>query len=123
MIEQPRIDELLDAVTGWLAKDGGGPTEAFHRKVAANALSIVTREVRQAPAAEAAAVARMAVILGRDASYAELNAALSDALRDGAVSADDPAVFDHLRRTALAALAIDQPCYRHELPAPKDMQP
>jgi hypothetical protein len=90
--------------------------------VAANALGIVSRELAQWPAAEAAAVARMQAFLGRDGDYETLNAALAEALRDGSVSADDPAVFDHLRRTTLATLAIDQPRYRHELAAPKDSQ-
>ena len=119
MIEGPRKGELLEATLAWL---DGAPTSAdgFHRKVAANALGIVSRELAQWPAAAAAAVARMQAILGRDGDYATLNAALAEGLRDGSVSGEDPAVFDHLRRTALAALAIDQPRYRHELTELKD---
>lgn len=121
MIEGPRKEELLEATVAWLET---APTSAdgFHRKVAANALGIVSRELAQWPAAEAAAVARMQAILGRDGDYATLNAALAEALRDGSVSGDDPATFDHLRRSALDTLAIDQPRYRHELAAPKDSQ-
>lgn len=114
MIEGPSRDELLQATTAWL-EDATAPIEAFHRKVAANALGMVSRELAQWPAAEAAAVARMQAILGREGDYATLNAALAEALRDETVSAEDPAVFDHLRRTALDMLAIDQPRYRHEL--------
>ncbi len=121
MIEGPRKDELLAATIAWLE---GAPTSAdgFHRKVAANALGIVSRELAQWPAVEAAAVARMRAILGVDGDYVMLNAALAQGLRDGSVSADDPAVFDHLRRMALDTLAIDQPRYRHELAAPKDIR-
>lgn len=121
MIEGPRKDELLEATLAWL---DGAPTSAdgFHRKVAANALGIVSRELAQWPAAEAAAVARMQAILGRDGDYATLNTALAVALRDGSVNGDDAAVFDHLRRTALDTLAIDQPRYRHELTSAKDIQ-
>ncbi|HUH10915.1 MAG TPA: DUF6285 domain-containing protein [Brevundimonas sp.] len=121
MIEGPRKDELLAATTAWLE---GAPTSAdgFHRKVAANALGIVSRELAQWPAAEAAAVARMQTILGRDGDYETLNTALAEALRAGTVSGEDLLVFDHLRRTALDTLAIDQPRYRHELAAPKDIQ-
>ena len=121
MIEGPRKDELLEATIAWLEM---APTSAdgFHRKVAANALGIVSRELAQWPAAEVAAVARIQAILGRAGDYAALNAALAVALRDGSVSGDDPAVFDHLRRTALDTLAIDQPRYRHELTTPKDIQ-
>ena len=114
MIEGPRKEELVEAAIAWL-EDASAPVEGFHRKVAANALGIVRRELMQWPAAEAAAVARMGAILGREGDYATLNVALAEALRQGAVSAEDPAVFDHLRRTALDTLAIDQPRYRHEL--------
>lgn len=119
MIEGPRKDELLEATAAWL-NDAASLAEGFHRKVAANALGIVTRELTQWPAAEAAAVARMQAILGRDGDYAALNLALAEALRDGTVSADDAVVFDHLRRTALDMLAVDQPRYRHELAAPQE---
>ena len=121
MTEGPRKDELLEATVAWL-ETAATSADGFHRKVAANALGIVSRELAQWPATEAAAVARMRTILGRDGDYAALNAALADALRDGSVSGDDPAVFDHLRRMALDTLAIDQPRYRHELAAPKDSQ-
>lgn len=119
MIEGPRKEELVEATVAWL---GSSPTSAdgFHRKVAANAVGIVSRELTQWPVAEAAAVARMRTILSRDGGYAVLNAALAEGLRDGTVSGDDPLVFDHLRRTALDILAIDQPRYRHELASPKD---
>ncbi|MNT74982.1 hypothetical protein D3C72_2138410 [compost metagenome] len=90
--------------------------------MAANALGIVSRELAQWPAAEAAAVARMRTILGRDGDYETLNAALAEALRAGTVSGEDLLVFDHLRRLALDTLAIDQPRYRHELTAAKDIQ-
>ncbi len=121
MIEGPRKEELLEATAAWL-EDAAAPVEGFHRKVAANALGIVSRELAQWPAAEAAAVARMRVIVGRDGDYATLNVVLAQALREGTVSAEDPAVFDHLRRTALDMLAIDQPRYRHELAAPKELE-
>ena len=119
MIEGPRKEELVEATVAWL---GSPPTSAdgFHRKVAANALGIVSRELEQWPVAEAAAVARMRTILGRDGDYTALNLALAEALRAGTVSADDPAVFDHLRCTVLDTLAIDQPRYRHELAAPRE---
>lgn len=122
MIEGPRKDELLEATLAWLE---GAQTSAdgFHRKVAANALGIVSRELAQWPDVEAAAVARMQAILGHEGDYATLNTALAEALRDGSVNGGDAAVFEHLRRTTLDTLAIDQPRYRHELTAPKEVQP
>lgn len=114
MIEGPTREELVKATIGWL-NDTSAPVSGFHRKVAANALGIVAREMDQWPAAEAAAVQRMQAILGREGDYKTLNADLTQALRDGLMDASDLAVFDHLRRTALDMLAVDQPRYRHEL--------
>lgn len=114
MIEGPTREELVKATVGWL-NDTSAPVSGFHRKVAANALGIVAREMEQWPAAEAAAVQRMQAILGREGNYKTLNADLARALREGSVDGNDPAVFEHLRRSALDMLAIDQPRYRHEL--------
>ena len=110
----PSKEELVKAVRGWLE---GEPTAAdgFHRKVAANALGIVERELLQWPEAQAQAVARMSDILGHSGDFDALNDALAEAIRTGAIDASQPKVFAHLKQTALDMLAVDQPRYRHEL--------
>lgn len=110
----PTKEELVRAVRGWME---GEPTTAdgFHRKVAANAMGIVERELTLWPAAEARAIERMSAILGERGSYDALNDALAEAIRSGAVDAMSPPVFAHLKQTALDMLAVDQPRYRHEL--------
>ncbi len=119
MIEGPNRAELLKATIDWL-DDNTAAVSGFHRKVAANALGIVTRELAQWPDAENEAVQRMQAILGREGDYTTLNAALASALREGTLDGENPVVFDHLRRTVLDMLAVDQPRYRHELSTGRD---
>lgn len=110
----PTKEELVKAVSGWLSGEPT-PADGFHRKVAANAMGIVERELALWPACEAAAIARMSAILGETGDYDSLNEALASAILNGGVNASDPKVFEHLKQTALDMLAIDQPRYRHSL--------
>lgn len=114
MITHPTPEQLVSGVAAALPVDGSTPT-VFAMRVAKNALEIAARDLAQGPAAEAAAAARIAALLGREGDYPTLNAALVVAIRDGVVAPDDPALLDHLAATALAMLAIDQPRYAHEL--------
>lgn len=110
----PTKEELVKAVSGWLSGEPT-PADGFHRKVAANAMGIIERELALWPACEAAAIARMSAILGEAGDYDTLNDALAEAIRDGVVNASDPKVLAHLKQTALDMLAVDQPRYRHSL--------
>ncbi|MEG1453792.1 DUF6285 domain-containing protein [Brevundimonas sp.] len=110
----PTKEELVKAVSGWLSGEPT-PADGFHRKVAANAMGIVERELALWPACEAGAIARMSAILGETGDYDSLNEALASAIRNGVVNASDPKVFEHLKQTALDMLAVDQPRYRHSL--------
>jgi len=108
----PSARDLLGAVSAWLGKDA--PASRFDRAVAANALGMVERELLLRAEADAAASARIAALLGNGADQD----ALVQAIRSGALPPDDPALLEHLRLTALDALAIDQPRYVHALAEP-----
>jgi len=113
MQEMPDLGELLEAVRGFLAEareelDGH---RGFHALVAANVVDIARRELALAPAAEAAEAGRLRTLLGRDGEPAELNRALCDAIRDGRLAIDDAGLLEHLERSTLDRLAIDQPAY------------
>ena len=114
MMTGPTKHELVVATRGWLDAQ---PTSAdgFHRKVAANALGIVERELTQWPAQEALATARLRAILKQDGDFETLSGLLATAIGSGKISAETPEVFEHLKMTALAMLAVDQPRYRHGL--------
>jgi hypothetical protein len=80
--------------------------------VAANAVDLVAREMRDGGAADAAAAARLQALLQRAAGDAgTLEAELCQRLKSGDADPADPALRAHLWATTLDKLAIDQPGY------------
>jgi Domain of unknown function (DUF6285) len=95
-------DELLPKLDG---------RSAFQARVAANALDIVTRELEQAPAVNAEESARLYRLLGETGDLHALNWALCRRISAGEMTIATPGLLDHLWRTTLDKLAIDQPNY------------
>jgi hypothetical protein len=91
-----------------LALDG---RVAFHTRVAVNALRTVERELRSGPDVVAAERARLRELTGSDADLHTQNALLASRIRGGELSIEDKAVRDHLIRSVLSRLAIDNPGY------------
>lgn len=123
MLDRPAGPDLLQAVAR-LLRDTLLPQlpahAAFQARVAANALDLASREWQLAPAAQAAAQARLRALLGQDGPIQTLEAELCSRIADGRVAADDPALLAHLWAGTLDRLAIDQPAYapyRHEITA------
>jgi hypothetical protein len=114
MREQPSGPELLDAVSEFLRGEVipqlSGRT-AFHARVAVNVLQIVRREMSQAPRAEAEEASRLRALLSQEGEAADLAKALCERIAGGGFEADEPRLIDHLWKTTLATLAIDQPSY------------
>jgi hypothetical protein len=113
MITHPTAQELVAGVAAWLPIDGSAGV--FGLRVARNALEIAARDMAMSPAADLRASERMRALLGRDGTRDELDMALVEAIRSGAIAADDPALVAHLRACALDTIAIDQPKYAHTL--------
>jgi hypothetical protein len=116
VITHPKPEELTEAVGRWIeeVRPGLDPRNQFLARVAANALAAVTRELTLGEAAKAAAVHRLAPILGHGGSYEALNRELCEKIRLGEISSETPGLFAALRADVLDQLAIDQPNYRHE---------
>src|SRR3984885_635398 len=99
--DRPTAAELLAAITDFLreeatpALDKAEPRLGFQMRVAANALAILEREARLGPAADAREYARLAKLLGRDGSLADLNRELSRQLREGKRDERDAALMEH----------------------------
>uniref|UniRef100_UPI0037C96303 DUF6285 domain-containing protein n=1 Tax=Phenylobacterium sp. TaxID=1871053 RepID=UPI0037C96303 len=104
MITHPTANELVASVALWLEqiRPTLDPRNAFLARVAGNALATVGRELADGAAAEAEAeaVSLMSGLLGRSGTHAELNAALCEAIRTGAMSVETPGLLDALTTMA-----------------------
>ena len=109
--DRPTAAELVAAVAEFLdgevrpALDG---RLAFHAKVAVNALRIVERELGADLAGEHA---RLRALTGADGDLHELNTLLAQRIRNGELSIEDESLRDHLVRSVLTRLAVDNPGY------------
>ena len=113
MIEHPRADELVEAVSKWIdsVRPTLGPRDAFLARVAVNVLGVVKRELTLGPAAKAAATRRFGELLGQDGDFAALNSALCEAIRKGEMDVSTPGLLEALKATIVEQIAIDQPNY------------
>lgn len=81
----------------------------FNVRVAVNVLATAERELRLSPAASATAADRLTGLVGPEGSLDEKNRRLAQAIRYRTIAADDPELLDHLRRTIIDALRINNP--------------
>jgi len=107
----------------------------FKTRVIVNVLAQVQRELEQGPALRAAEAAGLRALLGEqssgvagatppgtgdrpgtvdEAALAAQNRELARRIRAGAVDADDPALIEHLRRTTVGALRLNNPKWLRE---------
>ncbi|HVR28633.1 MAG TPA: DUF6285 domain-containing protein [Thermoanaerobaculia bacterium] len=114
MQDRPTLRELLDAAEDYLRTDLRPQLEghaAFHTLVTANVLAIVKRELDGFETWNAAELERLRAILGGEGGLHELNVELCRRIRAGEIPIDDPRLLDHLIRSTLAKVAIDNPRY------------
>jgi len=111
---RPTPKELLEAVTEFL-EDRVMPKldkhTAFHTRVAVNVLGILRREMEHGPRLDAEELARLKGLLGREGTLEELNAELCDQIRTGNLGHRDQDLMEHLFRTTMGKVSIDQPNY------------
>jgi hypothetical protein len=114
MMDQPSMRELVEAVRDFLEQKAmpelKGHT-AFHARVAANALSIVARELEQGLGSAQDELGRLRALLGHDGTLEDLNRELCRRIRAGDVTLETPGLADHLTITTREKVAIDQPNY------------
>jgi hypothetical protein len=113
-LDLPRVDELLESVSGYLrsevvpAMDG---RTGFLARVAANSLDIVGREMEHGAEARRLEAERLRNLLGVDLPLGELRLLLAEGLRDGTIAVDADGLVEHLRQTVVNQVLIDQPTY------------
>ncbi|MDW3099703.1 MAG: DUF6285 domain-containing protein [Alphaproteobacteria bacterium] len=114
MQDQPAAHDLVTAVREFLEKVAMPKLEghdAFHARVAANALAIVERELAIAPSDNAQESERLEGLLGHGGMLQDLNEELCTEIREGRITLETPHLADHLWATTLTKLSIDQPRY------------
>jgi hypothetical protein len=114
MQDEPTPIELTKAVTDFLRNDITpviSGHNAFKLRVAINMLDLVTRQLTFAQGSDAAEAARLEQLLGIKGSLMDLNRALADKIGKGEVDLQTPGLPEHLWRTTMDKLAVDQPNY------------
>lgn len=112
MINCPTALELQNALDAFDREDGPPDgRHAFLARVADNARALLSREAALGETAEAEERARLSALLDAEGDDRDLNGRLCEALRLGQIAPRDPALLAHLRATAIARIAIDQPGY------------
>jgi hypothetical protein len=109
---RPSAPALLDAAIDYLERELLPTLGGYHRfqcRVTVNVLAQVRRELVLAPAQADAERARLISLLGHPGERDELSRELAARLRAGEFALDDPALLDHLRRSLVEALRINNP--------------
>lgn len=114
MMDQPSMLELVDVVRAFIEQRAmpelKGHT-AFHARVAANALGIVSRELKLGPAATIDEWKRLTALLGQEGSLEDLNRELCKKIREDEIGLETRGLKEHLDLTTRDKVAIDQPTY------------
>jgi hypothetical protein len=124
MQDEPTPTELTKAVADFLRDDIAPQISghnAFKLRVAINMLDLVTRQLKLEQGGDAAELARLSQLLGKQGSLAELNRLLAEKIARGEVDLQTQGLADHLWQTTMDKLAVDQPnyaSYRRELGEP-----
>ena len=114
MQDEPTPTELIKAVADFL-RDEITPVikghNAFKLRVAINALDLVTRQLALEQGGDAAESARLTQLLATQGSLLELNQLLSNRIAKGDVDLQTAGLAEHLWKTTMDKLAVDQPNY------------
>jgi hypothetical protein len=109
---KPEPPALLDAAIDYLERELLPTLAGYHRfqaRVAVNVLAQVRRELALAPAQAEAERARLVALLGHPGERDELSRELAARIRAGDYALDDPELLEHLRRSLVEALRINNP--------------
>lgn len=118
-------DEPSAAIIRRLVAQSDGARGKFEERLAVAALELAQRAETLAPNSDAAERARLVALLGEEGDLGQLNRALCDLIRDGAMTLSHPELRAHLRATTMEKLAVDQPtyaAYRRALEQPRGQE-
>jgi hypothetical protein len=109
---KPDAPALLDAAIDYLERELLPGLAGYHRfqcRVTVNVLAQVRRELALAPGQADAERTRLIALLGHPGERDALSRELAARIRAGDIALDDPALLDHLRRSLIEALRINNP--------------
>jgi len=116
MHDQPSVSELVQAVKNFVDHSAMPELKgraAFHARVASNVLATILRDLDARDANDAAEYERLKALLpdSDGKSRQALNEELQGRIRSGELTIESAALMEHLKKTAIAQLKVDQPKY------------
>ena len=118
-IDELKINEIIDFINNDLVNNLSGH-DRFYAFVARNSLQIIQREINLADNYEEKEIIRLEKLLKRKGNLKDLNKVLCERISNNEIDRDNSDLKDHLIRTTMAKLSIDQPNYSGYLKAIKD---
>jgi hypothetical protein len=109
---KPEPTQLLDAAIDYLERELVPTLTGYHRfqcRVTVNVLAQVRRELALGPPQAQAERARLVALLGHPGERDPLSRELAQRIRAGEQALEEPALLEHLRRSLVEALRINNP--------------
>ena len=114
-----KINEIIDFINNDLVNNLSGH-DRFYAFVARNSLQIIQREINLANDYEEKEIIRLEKLLKKKGNIKDLNKLLCERISNKEINRNNNDLKDHLIRTTMAKLSIDQPNYSGYLKAIKD---
>ena len=117
--DDSKINEIVQFINDDLISNLTGHNR-FYAFVARNSLQIIQREINLINGYEEKEIIRLEKLLNEKGDIKDLNKILCKRITNKELDRDDNELKDHLIRTTMAKLSIDQPNYSGYLKAIKD---
>jgi hypothetical protein len=114
MNNPPSKEELIISIIDYLENDVISELKGqkrFHAHVAKNSLNIILRQLRLEKENNSKEKKRLKEILKIDGDLIELNKILCEKINNNEINIKDNNLIDHLYKTTMEKLSIDQPNY------------
>ena len=114
MNNPPSKEELIISIINYIENDVISELKGqkrFHAHVAKNSLNIILRQLRLEEENNSKEKKRLKEILKIDGDLIELNKILCEKINNDEININDNNLIDHLYKTTMEKLSIDQPNY------------
>jgi len=114
MNNPPSKEELIISIINFIENDVISELKGqkrFHAHVAKNSLNIILRQLRLEKENNSKEKKRLKEILKIDGDLIELNRILCEKINNDEINIKDNNLIDHLYKTTMEKLSIDQPNY------------